>query len=274
VTTSTLRRAIVAIATLTAAIVGVTTSTATAADFTVRPGSTTTVFGPVVNEFELRQPRVDPSTAGTLTIVQDLDAGTEEVVFVAATSYNGEATLSFGLDGQLQTLTVEIDGSQSDISATFTPRPAPGPCIAVALVDPNDPTGPAPSGVGFGDVQVGATAVSPTTINVSSCTTGNLTQFISAQVGDATSGSGPGQVVWEPGTTTGFGLGPNEFQYAVRLPALPDPIALRNDLVGIATFASASSPPLPVQSELTVGPGSSTGLGEQFSTTVTFVATT
>jgi hypothetical protein len=263
VTTSTLRRAIVAIVTLTAAIVGVTTSTVAAADFTVRAGGSVVlpVFSNETDPFS-----VDPGSAGTVSI----PAGGGSPSFTASTTFAGTAEVCVV---GTSCYTILVNGPSASANATFTPRPAPGPCIAVALVDPNDPTGPAPSGVGFGDVQVGATAVSPTTINVSSCTTGNLTQFINAQVGDATSGSGPGQVVWEPGTTTGFGLGPNEFQYAVRLPALPDPIALRNDVVGIATLVSASSS-LPVQSELTVGPGSSTGLGEQFSATVTFVATT
>jgi hypothetical protein len=208
------------------------------------------------------QPTVNPPEAGTLAFVAG--SPVPELRFTASVSFTGTATinaLNVSFD-PIVVAVVNVVGPSGDVAATFTPRPAPGPCITL--------TG---TTIDFGDVEVGMRARAAANTVVVPCT--EISQDIAAQVSNATAGGE--SISWEPTRTE---PGPNQFRYSL------DPygvdgdaeVFLGNDLrtVGFTNpseWYDENDSPLFFNHFLIVGLGSTTGFGEQFSATVTFTAT-
>jgi len=212
---------------------------ASAAPVSVAPGSVTNVpYGSCTSP---QIPTVSPSEAGAATYNLDTT-----VDFTAAAGFRGLALVSFTCSGfsgpALQFLvTPEVAG----VDATFTPRPAPGPCILIA----------SGANIAFGNVIVGDRIEAPTRTRVSSCAP--IALRLSNTVANATSGSAPNLVTLTP--TLGTPVPANEFRYEI------------NETVLFSeTLAVGAS--LDLRHTVLVGVGSA-GLGQSFSTKVTFTAT-
>ena len=150
-------------------------------------------------------------------------------------------------------------GSSADVGATFTPRPAPGPCIEVL----------SGAAVGFGDVTVGVAKAATIETAVTNCSDG-LDLDLLGSVSPAVSGSGPGAITWQPwqfeNTTS-----PNEFVYTVSS-SEPATANLGGTPTSIGTAPAGVTRYL--DHRLLVSVGSSTGLNQEFRTTVTFTGVT
>jgi len=212
---------------------------ASAAPIVVPPGSAINVpYGTCTSP---QVPTVSPSEAGAATYNFDTT-----VDFTAAAGFTGLALVSFTCSGfsapALQFLvTPEVAG----VDATFTPRPAPGPCILIA----------SGANIAFGNVIVGDRIEAPTRTRVSSCAP--IALRLSNTVANATSGSAPNLVTLTP--TQATPVPANEFRYEI------------NETVLFAeTLAVGAS--LDLRHTVLVGVGSA-GLGQSFSTKVTFTAT-
>jgi hypothetical protein len=256
---TTLRRAIVAITTLTAAIIGMTASTATAADFTVAPGSRTIIARVSTG---LRDLAVEPNEAAQLGQLGVFDSRGAtigiDLEFVASPDYLGPVTVSWTDQGVPRSATIDVrvldDGDT--VSAVFTPRAAPGPCIVVT----------SGRSIDFGSVELGARTTAPQTTTVEACST--IDQRLDASVSNADAGGGASMnaVKTDPQ--------PNEFVYQltdVQQTGLGT-VSLDNALTRVALLdAPSEGSPIPTfRHELTIAPGSATG--EQFAATLTFTA--
>jgi hypothetical protein len=162
---------------------------------------------------------------------------------------------------------VTNDGSAS-IGATFTPTAAPGPCLQIV----------SGANVSFGDVTPGPAVVSASPTEVQSCAQTDIT--LTAAVSPATSGG----TVWQPDRVTDIwspDLNPNTFAYQMNGVAEGTQFIAALDTVPRAFVNGfTGGPDLPLQPGTTrlfahllaIGSGSS-GLGQQFSATVTLTAT-
>lgn len=225
----------------------------------VEPGATVTIPGVTCPNPNVALVVVEPTAAGTGAVSV---SGTVE--FTASAAYAGTATVAVSCAGRVGPETTVVNvGEVGSAEATFTPRPAPGPCITVTLND-TGVTG-IPANIRFGDVTVGQTVTSPTTVVIGSCAT--IDQGLTAQISDATSGSGPSQVTWEPNNGS---LSPNQFSYELDIVGQTTPVPLINTPTGVATLAPVEL--FAATSDLTIAQGSSTGIGQQFTATLTFVA--
>jgi len=225
---------------------------ASAAPVSVAPGGSVTLpFGcpePVVRP-------VIPVEAGTASY----NAGTSRLTFTAAAGFGGLATVTLqcGVPGNLLFPSQEFlvgESGAAGVDATFTPRPAPGPCILIA----------SGAAVEFGDVVVGEKKTSATRTTVRSCA--SIPTRLGIAVDDATSGSDPSLTPLEPTDRTPIPA--NQFAYEIDVGFLQ---TLANGAINLADPIAAGGT-LDVGHALTVGVGSA-GLGQSFSTTVTFTAT-
>ena len=198
---------------------------------------------------------VDPPDAGTLRF-EGIPGDFVTVDFTASTTYLGPVTIRWtNLVGESLAAPFVVSGDNSSAQATFTPRPAPGPCILIRDG----------STIDFGDVTVGDTEVASTRTDIVNCAPFGLRIFSS--VSTATSGTGPSAITWEPVLGA---AGPNQFTYGVGQSAPPfTPIddAFAVDVGGIPTASIRS-----FDHQLDVGSGSTTGVGSPFNATVTFLA--
>ncbi|HSM66215.1 MAG TPA: hypothetical protein VK860_07915 [Ilumatobacteraceae bacterium] len=201
---------------------------------------------------------VTPPDAGSLSFVENVgsEALFDELRFTASASFTGTVTIRQG-DPNGVPIFLNVVGPSGDIAATFTPRPRPGPCITLSG-----------TAVDFGDVEVGATVTSElgSETLVATCTT--IEQVIAVQISDATAGA----VTWEP---TKGELSPNTFRWSVsRIDSVDDdnfPVDNEPTLFSIF-IPGAFDDDFGVRHKLTTARGSTTGLGEQFSATLTFTA--
>lgn len=199
---------------------------------------------------------VDPPQAGTLRFIESAPGDpTGLLYFTASASYIGPAIIR-GIDGSgdpVTFATVSVVGPRSDVGATFTPRPAPGPCI---VIDSG-------ANVAFGDVTLGTQITAATQTVVRSCASINST--LAAAVAPATSGVAPNVVTFTPTDVTPAPAG--SFRYEINA-GFPVPLA-----EGASLFPGPFTPGTTrtFTHSLLVGAGSS-GIGQQFSTTVTFTA--
>lgn len=245
--TTTLRRAMVAIATLAAAIVGVTASPAAAADFTVRQGETVEIdpggVSPGPGQLE-----VTPAEAGTAVLRPG-----GGIRFTASTAYLGAATIAYASAGL--SWRIEVVGEQATVGATFTPRAAPGPCIVIV----------SGGSVAFGDVVVGTPVIAPTTTRIEPCSTAPVSLL--GSVAPAVAGPVGARVTLTPTVTAPPPAG--QFRYVIGgtpLNAVPIEDTSNWLLGGLGTG-------LTITHTLEVGAGTSTSLlGQSFSTTVAFTA--
>ena len=213
---------------------------ASADPVSVAPGGSVTVrtgcLEPVVRP-------VIPVQAGTASY----DAGAGILTFTAAANFGGLATVTlqcFGDSFPSWRFLVGETGA-AGVDATFTPRAAPGPCILIA----------SGANIAFGNVIVGDRIEAPTRTRVSSCAP--IALRLSNTVANATSGSAPNLVTLTP--TLGTPVPANEFRYEI------------NETVLFSeTLAVGAS--LDLRHTVLVGVGSA-GLGQSFSTKVTFTAT-
>ena len=232
-------------------------SPAVAADFTINPGEVASFFSGTASNAT-----VDPASAGSVTIVPAL-AGlplSARIDFASSINFSGTATITWdSVQLGRSSVTVQVGTDRQDVSATFTPRPAPGPCILIG----------SGATVSFGDVTIGATQTGGTSTEVRSCA--SIDQSISASVSAATSGSGQNAITWQP--TTSPTVGPNGFSYGLRssgettatlLPATGAVAAVGS------TLAPASA--MYLEHTLAIGAGSTTGIGQPFSATVSLIA--
>lgn len=211
-----------------------------AAPVSVAPGSAINVpYGSCTSP---QVPTVSPSEAGAATYNFDTT-----VDFTAAAGFTGLALVSFTCSGfQAPTLQFLVKEPEvAGVDATFTPRPAPGPCILIA----------SGANIAFGNVIVGDRIEAPTRTRVSSCAP--IALRLSNTVANATSGSAPNLVTLTP--TLATPVPANEFRYEI------------NETVLFSeTLAVGAS--LDLRHTVLVGVGSA-GLGQSFSTKVTFTAT-
>jgi hypothetical protein len=203
---------------------------------------------------------VEPPTAGTLHVTDLPGVTLGELRFTASTSYTGPATIN-GIDTVTTPIVIArvlVEASTADVGATFTPRPAPGPCIQIQ----------SGGAVDFGDVTVGVPTTAATETVVSNCSSG-LGVDIFGSISPATNGAGPSAVAWEPVAAV---AGPNQFSY--RLADSGDNIGalLDNDSsVLVRTLPNGFSRSF--NHQLRIGAGSTTGINTQFDATVTLLAT-
>jgi len=216
-------------------------SVAPGGSVTVRTGCLEPVVRPVI-----------PVQAGTASY----DAGAGILTFTAAANFGGLATVTlqcFGDSFPSWRFLVGETGA-AGVDATFTPRAAPGPCILIA----------SGAAVEFGDVVVGEKKTSATRTTVRSCA--SIPTRLGIAVDDATSGADPSVTPLQPTDQTPIPA--NKFTYEIDVGFLQ---TLANGAVFMPSpIASGAS--LNVGHALTVGVGSA-GLGQQFSTKVTFTAT-
>ncbi len=239
---------------LAGAVAAVSSSAAAQTGIPVNQGQTVLLGTLYFAEFAT----VDPLTAGTLQVT-DLPGDTRsELRFTASTSYIGPATVN-GIDTLTDPIVIArvvVEGSRADVGATFTPRPAPGPCIQILSGGTVD----------FGDVTVGVAKTAPIETTVSNCSTG-LDVRLYGSVSAATSGTGATAVEWEPVKAA---AGPNQFQYRLT----------GNESTDLFLDSASSSPVRTIPNgftrslnhELNIGAGSTTGLNSQFNATVTLLA--
>ncbi len=152
---------------------------------------------------------------------------------------------------------VVVVGPSADVGATFTPRPAPGPCIVIV----------SGATVAFGDVTVGATSTAATATALSNCSSG-LDVDIYGSITQATSGTGAGAVVWEPVQTIPT---PNQFRYRLQNSGDNVDRVLDNDS-SVFVQQLPNSFTRTFDHTLTIGAGSTSGLNSQFSATITLLA--
>ena len=79
--------------------------------------------------------------------------------FTASATFVGPARVRLAVGTCVE---FDVVGPSADVGATFTPRPAPGPCIQIV----------SGATVGFGDVTVGATSTAATETVLSNCSSG------------------------------------------------------------------------------------------------------
>jgi hypothetical protein len=183
----------------------------------------------------------------------------QTITFTASSTFSwSEASLSCsGQDAKW--FYFVVPGNTGSAAASFTPRPAPGPCIYVSM---NLVVG---NVIRFGDVTVGENKFSDDQVDLGSCT--SIGQDVSAAISDASTGTTPGDVTWEPSKTT---LQPNQFRYTLYKGTLDR--RLDNTptlLMAMPPWGYSSA----LRSELVIAPGSSTGIGETFSANLSFIAT-
>jgi spore coat protein U-like protein len=240
---------------LACAVAAVSSSVAAQTGIPVKQGQTVLLGTLYFAEFAT----VDPLTAGTLQVT-DLPGDTRgELRFTASTSYIGPATIN-GIDTLTDPIVIArvvVEGPRAEVGATFTPRPAPGPCIQILSGGTVD----------FGDVTVGVAKTASTETVVSNCSSG-LDVDIFGSVSQATSGTGPSAVVWEPVVSP---AGPNQFTY--RLFGIESTSALLDNDSSVRVRGLPNGFTRSLSHELGIGAGSSTGLNSQFNATVNLLAT-
>lgn len=221
---------------------------ATAAAVTVRQGETV-VVGSASNTSQFT---VSPPQAGTVSNPNWVGNAT----FTASATFVGPARVCLAGGACVDVIVI---GPRADVGATFTPRLAPGPCLQIV------------SGgtIGFGDVTVGATTTAATGTAVSNCSSG-LDVDIFGSITQATSGTGPGAVVWEPVQTTPT---PNQFRYRLQNSGDNVDRVLDNDS-SVFVQRLPNSFTRTFDHTLTIGAGSTTGLNTAFSATIVLTATT
>lgn len=219
---------------------------AAAAAITVRQGETI-VVGSTSNTSQFT---VSPPDAGTVRLPTWIGNAT----FTASATFVGPARVC--LSGTC--VDVIVVGSRADVGATFTPRPAPGPCILIL----------SGGNIDFGDVTVGATTTAAIGTAVSNCSSG-LDVDIYGSITQATSGIGPGAVVWEPVQTTPT---PNQFRYRLQNSGDNVDRVLDNDS-SVFVQRLPNSFTRTFDHTLTIGAGSATGLNSPFNATVILIAT-
>lgn len=239
------------------AVSAIGTLPAVAADFTINPGEVTSFFSGTASNAT-----VDPSNAGTVTIVPALPGLpiSAYIEFAASINFTGLVTITWdSVQLGRSSVTVQVGTGRQDVSATFTPRPAPGPCILIG----------SGATVSFGDVTIGATQTGATQTEVRSCA--SIDQTISASVSAATSGSGQNVISWQP--TTSSTAAPNEFSYALRSSGQTTSTRLpANGAVAAVGGPLAPASALSLEHTLAIGAGSTTGIGQPFSATVSLIA--
>ncbi len=244
-----------ALAIATTAVATGTTPALAAVARTVEQGQTVSLVQPFVGA---ESATVDPVTAGTLRVGPTDPLFRAELFFTASTSYIGRATITVDPGNPLVIATVDVVGPRADVGASFTPRPAPGPCIQIV----------SGATVAFGDVTVGAPTTATTQTVVSNCSAG-LDVSVFGSISPATSGSGSSAVTWEPVVAV---PGPNQFGY--RLADSGDGISalLDNDsTVFVRTLPNGFTRSMDHQ--LSIGSGSTTGINSAFNATITLLAT-
>ncbi len=247
--------ATVAVVTATAVLAS-TTSPAFADPIRVGQGETITLPWDCI-----AFPTVIPSNAGTVSYSNNCT-----LLFTASLTYSGPVELT---DWYRPTLEYEVTPDESaSIGATFTPTAAPGPCLQIV----------SGANVSFGDVTPGPAVLSEFPTEVQSCAQTDIT--LTAAVSPATSGG----TVWQPDRVTDIwapDLNPNTFAYQMNGVAEGTQYLAALDTVPRAFVNGfTGGPDLPLQPGTTrlfahllaIGSGSS-GLGQQFSTTVTLTAT-
>jgi spore coat protein U-like protein len=204
---------------------------------------------------------VEPAAAGQLTIedVDRIDDGVfaDRLVFAADALFTGTATLRYAVYGTTSVVTVNVGGAGS-VAATFTPRSAPGPCIQLGGA----------TAIDFGTVELGTPIDAAATTTLSKCS--DIGQVVRASVTNATAGAS----TYTPIKTA---AGPNQFNYGLLDEAGTPGLGPFTQLDGTSTQVRAfAADPGPfsyiIRHQLVVGAGSTTGLGAQFSTTLTFTA--
>lgn len=191
---------------------------------------------------------VSPPQAGTVSNPTWVGNAT----FTASATFVGQARVCVAGGTCVDVLVV---GPSADVGATFTPRPAPGPCILIV----------SGATVAFGDVTVGATATAATGTAVSNCSSG-LDVDLFGSISQATSGTGA--VVWEPVQTIPT---PNQFRYRLQNSGDNVDRVLDNDS-SVFVQQLPNSFTRTFDHTLTIGGGSTTGLNSQFNATITLLA--
>jgi hypothetical protein len=206
---------------------------------------------------------VIPSNAGTIDI--DNSGPTCQTIFRVSRTYLGPFEVSGGFASYF--LEVTNDGSAS-IGATFTPTAAPGPCLQIVSGD----------SVNFGDITPGMSVFSDSLTEVQSCALVDVT--LTAAVSPATSGT----TVWQPDREHGLlfqDLNPNSFAYQLNSLVNGEQFfTILDTAPSVFVHGFDGSADLPMQPGTTrtfahtmrIGAGSS-GIGQQFSATVTLTAT-
>jgi hypothetical protein len=248
----------------------------------VRQGQTITLFQVIMEECVADYFGVVPSVAGTVSTA--VDGSDCRIRFTASSTYLGPVTVS---DDDIRTVQLEVTNKNASIGATFTPKAAPGPCIQIV----------SGANIDFGDVTIGGRSVeSQTETQVQSCAQINMN--INATVSEATSGIAPNVVTLQPEVLVGSLTSPNTFRYLL-VSFFPSCVAgaleqktYQLHTVGMTSvsdswlepchnpmFRPNERPEAPLQPGTTrqyghsfeIGAGSS-GVGQQFSTTVTLTA--
>ena len=243
------------------AVLASTTSPAFADPIRVGQGETVIVPSPCSESFS-----VDPSIAGTVSPSNNLEDDCR-LLFTASPTYSGLVSLH-SFDFQI-TYEYEVTSiGSASIGATFTPTAAPGPCLEIV----------SGATISFGNVTPGLSVSSGAGTYVRSCSQVDLT--FAAAVSPATSGD----TVWQPDRWNGLtnqDLSPNSFAYQLRTSLDGDSFSAFLDTVpSVFINYSDYSSDVPLQPGTTrvfshsirLGAGSS-GLGQQFTTTVTLTAT-
>jgi hypothetical protein len=206
---------------------------------------------------------VNPSNAGTIEI--DNSGSMCRSIFRASPTYLGPANL---YDGDIGFFLEVTPDESASIGATFTPTAAPGPCLQIVSGD----------SVNFGDITPGQAVLSESLTDVQSCAVVDVT--LTAAVSPATSGT----TVWQPDREHGLlfqDLNPNSFAYQMN--SLVDGtqfFSILDTVPSVFVNGFDGSADVPMQPGTTrtfahtmrIGSGSS-GLGQQFSATVTLTAT-
>jgi hypothetical protein len=159
------------------------------------------------------------------------------------------------------------------VDATFTPKAAPGPCIQIV----------SGATVPFGEIEIGRLQDAPTRTQVQSCASINIK--LTASVSAAASGVAPNVVTMQPAADS-FPIPSNQFRYSLfwQGPTPSDScsayrLALGNVPGAFQNICDPEQADLPLGPSTTrsfdhqiyLGAGSS-GVGQQFSTTVTLTA--
>jgi hypothetical protein len=257
-----IRRAKAMAAVAVAAVLATTASPALAATppppppaTPVRQLQTITLFQVTTEECVAGDFGVVPSAAGIVTTA--VDGSGCRIQFTANSTYLGPVTVS---DDDNRTVQLEVTNKNASIGATFIPKAAPGPCIKITYG----------ANVDFGQITIGVPVNDGTKdTGVESCALTNMA--LQASVSPATSGGVTMRPVASPAEP-----GPNQFsfgtcwfnglnQWCAQMTELP------STFPGDLPFAPGDT--RRYSHVLKIGAGSS-GVGQQFSTTVTLTATT
>ncbi len=236
-----------------------TTTPSGVIDETITPGETYTVVPGGSITFDAGPCSLALLDVGPGSMGSGFYNPTDQTITFTASSTFSWAKATLECLGQDKFFYFVVQRNTGSAAASFTPRPAPGPCIMVGRRDEGSNL------IRFGDVTVGTIKRSADQVDLGSCT--SIGQVVAAAISDASTGTAPGDVTWEPSKTT---LQPNQFRYTLSKGTLS------RDLDNTPTLLMA----MPawgvlsrLDSDLEIAPGSSTGIGETFSANLSFIAT-